>query len=183
MPGADITKQAIVQTVKEMMASSTLERISVSLITEKCGLNRNTFYYHFQDKYNVLEWIFKTELLPVLEPFMSAEHWVEGVAVLCKQLREEKKFYTNAMRSEDSRGLRELLREYYKSFFLNSLSIFSMDGETEEGKQLIARFYSHAIIGLLTDWVNYGMKKDPADSIAVISAAFKNRIVITPTTK
>ena len=63
-----ITKKALADSLKELTREKTFDKISVKDISEKCGINRQTFYYHFIDKFDLLEWIYKTELL---EPNMA----------------------------------------------------------------------------------------------------------------
>ena len=54
MPESVVTKQAIADVFKEIMDKKSFDKITISDITGKCGLNRQTFYYHFQDKYDLL---------------------------------------------------------------------------------------------------------------------------------
>ena len=44
-----ITKRALAKTLKELCQYRNFEKISINDLTNKCGLNRQTFYYHFQD--------------------------------------------------------------------------------------------------------------------------------------
>ena len=50
------TKHAIAQTLGELLEEHTIDQITVKKIVEKCGINRQTFYYHFYDIYDLLEW-------------------------------------------------------------------------------------------------------------------------------
>lgn len=61
MSDSNITKRALSQALKELMKTHSIEKISVGNICEKCGLNRKSFYYHFKDKYDLINWIFYTE--------------------------------------------------------------------------------------------------------------------------
>ena len=51
------TKRALAQSLKHLMEQKPLEKITVVDISEDCGVNRQTFYYHFQDIYDLIEWI------------------------------------------------------------------------------------------------------------------------------
>ena len=53
-----ITKRALAKTLKELCQYRNFEKISINDLTNKCGLNRQTFYYHFQDKYDLLQWLY-----------------------------------------------------------------------------------------------------------------------------
>ena len=54
-------EKAIAEGLKELCHHKDFNKISVRDITEQCGLNRQTFYYHFQDKYELLDWIYYQE--------------------------------------------------------------------------------------------------------------------------
>ena len=54
MSDALITKRAIAEALKKICREKPFDKISIADITSDCGLNRQTFYYHFQDKYELL---------------------------------------------------------------------------------------------------------------------------------
>ncbi len=57
MSDSIITKKAIAVSLKDLMKKKSLAKITVSDIVKNCNLNRQTFYYHFKDKYDLLHWI------------------------------------------------------------------------------------------------------------------------------
>ena len=52
-----ITKRALEASLKKLVKTKPLNKITVSDITDDCGINRMTFYYHFKDIYDLVEWI------------------------------------------------------------------------------------------------------------------------------
>ena len=60
MADSNITKRALASALKELMNEKPFARISVSDICTKCEMNRKSFYYHFKDKYNLVNWIYNT---------------------------------------------------------------------------------------------------------------------------
>ena len=58
---SEITKKALAETLKKLLSKNKLNKITIKEITEDCGVNRQTFYYHFKDIYDLLEWIYKNE--------------------------------------------------------------------------------------------------------------------------
>lgn len=68
MPDSNITKKALAQTMKELMAKQPFSKISVGDICDACGMSRKSFYYHFRDKYDLVNWIFDTEFLQSIRP-------------------------------------------------------------------------------------------------------------------
>ena len=55
------TKFAIAFAFKELLLEKSIDKITINDITEKCGINRQTFYYHFHDIYELIEWICETK--------------------------------------------------------------------------------------------------------------------------
>lgn len=58
---SELTKRAIQESFKKLLSNQPLDKITVKNITDDCGVNRNTFYYHYSDIYQLLEEIFLTE--------------------------------------------------------------------------------------------------------------------------
>ena len=178
MSAADLTRLAIVSSLKEVSEKKSFEKITVIEIAKQCDISRNTVYYYFKDKYDVLEWIFHMELEPILAPFMPEEKWPESIIALCEHMKKEKGFYMSALNDPGPRGLYQLLVNYYKqSMLLFAKRHYERMGiKDSESQEVIARFYSHAMIGLMTDWARAGMKKDPHCATRIIQLAAKERL-------
>ena len=63
MADSNITKRALASALKELMESTPFSKITVSDICAKCNMNRKSFYYHFKDKFDLVNWIFDVEYL------------------------------------------------------------------------------------------------------------------------
>ena len=66
MADSNITKKALATALKDLMSEMSFEKITISDICEKCDMNRKSFYYHFKDKYDLVNWIFDTEFMAVV---------------------------------------------------------------------------------------------------------------------
>lgn len=171
MSSSEITKSIIITATKTLMRDRPIEKISTRDITGACGLNRNTFYYHFRDKYEILEWIFLHEVKPILDPCMELGVWPESCVKLCEHMRSDPDFYASALKSGRSQqgAFVGLLENYYKEFFIQSAAEhYDRLGLSAQHRDMVARFYSHAVIGILCDWVDFGMKKDPREMAGII---------------
>lgn len=174
MAAADLTKQAIVKGTVELVKQMPFERISVTEIAKRCGINRNTFYYYFRDKYDVMDFIFQTDILPHLLPLMNHKQWTQSVVTLCRCMQKEKSFYSNALADLNPRGLRQILVNHYR-YWLMEIAQESYERTDIQGeeREYVARFYAHGIIGMVCDWVDAGMKKDPEAATRVIRLSAK----------
>lgn len=179
LSNAKITKNAIVQTAKALLRQKPLEKLSVGEIAEASGVNRNTFYYHFQDKYDILCWIFENELLPVMQPFLENHNLAGSFIALCDVMRTDPTLYTGLFTLSGSVqiSLSETIADCYKRYLTSISGKNATLAQLEpQERDSVVRFYSHAIIGLLTDWVNGGMKQDPSEIVAAISDTMGKRI-------
>ena len=75
MPDANITKNALASSMKKLMKEKLFEKISVIDICEGCGMNRKSFYYHFKDKYDLVNWIFDNEFIAAVQRERDKDAW------------------------------------------------------------------------------------------------------------
>ena len=74
-----ITKKAIATALKSLILEKPFDKISIADLTKACGLNRQTFYYHFQDKYELLTWIYYTEGFAFVVEDITFENWDQKI--------------------------------------------------------------------------------------------------------
>ena len=92
MSESTITKRALAQTMKDLMAERPFAKISVGDICERCGMNRKSFYYHFRDKHDLVNWIFQTEFIETIHLTDYANAWV-FLGAICAYFYQERDFY------------------------------------------------------------------------------------------
>ena len=92
MSDSNITKKALVNALKELMEEKAFEKISVKDICEKCTMNRKSFYYHFKDKYDLVNWIFDTEFLSIAHKTPDPGIW-DFLNDICPFFYENRDFY------------------------------------------------------------------------------------------
>ena len=95
---AQFTKYALENSLKKLLAQKPLNKITVSDITEDCGINRMTFYYHFKDIYDLVEWACLEDAKKALEGKKTAETWQQGFVQIFQAVRENKPFILNVYR-------------------------------------------------------------------------------------
>lgn len=166
MANSDITKQAIAEGVKDLMTTKPFASISVSDIARRCRINRNTFYYHFQDKYQVISWIFYNEITPIVSGGVRPDCWSDSLFALCRTMQENRAFYRNALGIAGQNSFTQCLLEFYQSLVVSLLRSADHAGTlTEEDVRFVSRFYAYALIGTVLEWAKDGMTADPAPFI------------------
>lgn len=119
MADSNITKRALAAALKTLMTEKNLEKISVGDICEQCDMNRKSFYYHFRDKYDLMNWIYDVEFIAVIakkEYPASDTPGVNGVwellQDLCVYFYENRVFYRKALQTDGQNSFSEHFREY-----------------------------------------------------------------------
>lgn len=170
LPMSQMTKRALEASLKELLRHKPLDKITVSDLTDHCGVNRMTFYYHFKDIYDLVEWCCEEDAARALAGQKTYDTWQQGFLQILEALRKDKAFFTSVYRSIS----REQLENY-----LYRLTYDLMMGVVEEratgmtvrpeDKEFIANFYKYAFVGLTLEWVRTGMKDDPAALVERVS--------------
>jgi probable dihydroxyacetone kinase regulator len=163
---SQMTKKSFASSLKKMLSQKPLEKIKVIDITEDCEVNRQTFYYHFKDIYDLLEWIYTNEATRALDGKKTYNTWQQGFTQIFDYILENKSFVLNTFNS--------VSREYLERYLYNETQLLLMGvveekakdmSVREKDKEFIADFYKYAFIGLLIDWIKKGMKENPVDII------------------
>lgn len=154
-----ITKKAIAQSLIELTKQKSFDKISVADITKACLLNRQTFYYHFQDKYELLDWIYYNEtFMPLLED-ISFENWNDRLAELLRKMKADQYFYMNTIQCSEN-YFQEYLLKILITLFQEAIEMLDKDRKLSgDDKHFSACFYAHGLNGLIIDWASAGMKE------------------------
>lgn len=156
------TKRALAASLKKKLKSKPLEKITVTDICEDCEVNRQTFYYHFQDIYDLVEWIYTVDADKAIDGKNTYQTWEEGFLHIFEYALQEKDFVISTYHSISREHLENFL--YGETYRLLMGVIHEMCNDVslrEEDKAFIADFYKYAFVGLMLDWVRKGMMEDP----------------------
>lgn len=167
---AQTTKRAIAASLKKLLEQKPLNKITVTDIAEDCEISRHTFYYHFQDIYDLVEWIYKFEGERLLEGKKNYENWQEGMRLVFQYLLENKSLVRNTIRGANREDLMTYLHDSVYQLMYGIIEEKSAGKHiSEEHKAFIANFYKYAFVGIMMDWVESGMKKEPEIIISDLS--------------
>lgn len=164
MPGASHTKQILAESMKALMKKMPLEKISVSDIVERAEVGRNTFYYHFQDKYDLVNWIFQSESTRFFAEHVTRDNWAGWLEGLEEYFLANREFYCNALEYTGQNSLQSYLFETFSDQVVQQAHDVGMDRDgrlTQEELRFAGEFIACAMLGLLVRWAKTGMKEHP----------------------
>lgn len=158
---SELTKQTIRTSLMGLLNERPLDKITIKDIVEDCGLNRNTFYYHFQDIYALVEDIFEREAERVISQNMEHFSWQEGLIESLQFALENKKaiyhIYNSVNREQLERYLFRITDDVMEKVVRYEARGLQVE---DQDVRYIALFYKHAVVGLVLEWVQRGMRDD-----------------------
>jgi len=171
MADAVQTKRAIADSLKALSKEKPFDKISVGDIAAYCNVNRQTFYYHFQDKYDLLTWIYYEDYYkPSLEG-LSFDTWDSCMERMLVLLREDKVFAVNTIKHAGEDMIRIFLKDT-ENILGSAIDLIKnnpelaggfMNAVDTEEQRFIARFFAYGVCGIIMEWVQTGMKEDPGE--------------------
>lgn len=162
MSSSKITRQAIAAALKELMEHTPLDEITVTQIVERSGVNRKTFYYHFRDKYDLVKWIFETEIAEPMKEDYNAAKWPKSSLLLCTVMQQNKSFYMNALESTAQNSFAEILYNHTRENTERLCHSDAMRAAASEAElDFLSAFMANAIYGVQSEWIKQGMKESP----------------------
>ncbi|MDE6949868.1 MAG: TetR/AcrR family transcriptional regulator C-terminal domain-containing protein [Lachnospiraceae bacterium] len=160
MANANITKKELAESLKRLASGRLFEHVTVGDIVKECGVNRQTFYYHFSDKYELLDWIYYHETFLPLTADISFGNWDEKLYELLRIMRENKAFYMNTIKCSDN-FFEEYLLKMLTTLFETAVEDLDARRQlTPEKKQLASKIFAHGLTGVVIEWATGGMKED-----------------------
>ncbi len=168
------------ESLKELAVTRPIEKITIKEITDKAGVIRPTFYNHFQDKYELLEWIVKTELFDPMMPLLSSGMLREGVLIALKKVEEDKEFYIRAVRLEGQNSFADILRENIRDFILHFLNLHLTDRKALYEwltPERISDYYASALTIVIVQWIEDGMQIPDTEFVDTLLYLFTHTVL------
>ncbi|MCD8333914.1 MAG: TetR/AcrR family transcriptional regulator C-terminal domain-containing protein [Clostridiales bacterium] len=150
MADSNITKRALAMAMKELMEQTPFSKISVGDICEKCGMNRKSFYYHFRDKYDLVNWIFDVEFLQLTVQHEEGIRWTL-LGELCRYFYDNRVFYRRALEVKGQNSFSDHFREMLYPLLRELLKKVLAEPKQVE---FYINFYSDAFICSLERWLS-----------------------------
>ena len=160
---SQVTKRALEQSLKHLLLKKPLTKITINDIAEDCGINRMTFYYHFKDIYDLVEWSCMEDARRALEENKTYDTWQQGLLRIFEAVKQNKPFIMNVYRCVDRGQVEKFLSPPVDALVRGVINEEAV-GMTvrEEDRDFIARAYSYVFIGFMLDWIRDDMREDPA---------------------
>ena len=162
------TDQVLADSLKALVVQKPVEKITIKEITDKAGVIRPTFYNHFQDKYELLEWIIREEILAPAHPLIKNGLTNQAVLLVFTSLMREKEFYSRLSRMDGPVTFEDLVVKCIKEVLTE---IFAEHPRSKNGRfpwmtvDMLAEYYARSMCFAVKVWIRQGMTV-PAQEMA-----------------
>lgn len=174
---SQITKRALEQSLKNLLQQKPLSKITISDITEDCGISRMTFYYHFKDIYDLVEWACAEDAARALQNKKTYDTWQQGFVQIFHAVRENKVFVMNVYRCINREQVEKYLVPLTDQLIMGVITERAAGMTVREAdQQFIAQVYSYAFVGIMLDWIRDDMRADPEELVNRLAMVIRGDI-------
>lgn len=164
-------KEALADSFKSLMLEYPFEKITVKKITDGIGVIRPTFYNHFADKYEVLEWICYKDIFEGIKLLVDNNMLSEAIKLLFTKIEHNKPFYLKAVKVQGQNAFKDIfhkqLAEIIKQAFENSGAGESFHHKIFTSSE-IADYYAQGLTYIIETW----LLKDPSVNAEEMTKAY-----------
>jgi len=162
-------KQVLTDSIIELMKDHTLEKITVQMIADNCNTTRQTFYYHFEDKFQLVNWIFRTKIDTITSMSSPDIPWSEVLGNMLNSMKQYESFYINALSYEGQNSFQKYITEYTRIAYTNELLKRISKHELTDSLISSIEFNSYGATGMIQSWIKRKMDMPPFQMAMIIA--------------
>ena len=171
------TKETLADALRKMMTVKPIDKITVKDIVDICNVNRQTFYYHFDDVYVLLEWIFEMDCNRVFPSNVTYENWSNDMVKYFEYLETNAPFTLNVYNSNSRIYMLRYLRGQMETCIRSFAEIVSEGHSIDrQDYEFVIEFYADLAIGYISQWMDRGMQLPKEVTTDRILAAMNNSV-------
>lgn len=152
------TKNELANSLKDLMKKTSFRKITIQNVTDHCGLNRQTFYYHYKDMNDLLSWIYQNELFREID---TNRDWKNFLITAVEYAQKNRTFVRNTIRSlrkeTVERFLSPSVSQWVALLFDDACSGISV---RQEDRSFLTGFFTSAFLSSIIHWIGSGMPDD-----------------------
>lgn len=158
---ADFTRQAIRQTFLKLLDTTPLDKITVRMIVDGCGISRNTFYYHYEDIPALLRDILETDLARIVQSAPAECDSNQRARLLLTYLAEHCALFDKIHRSEHRERLHANILSSARAIATDSIHAAGGDALSSSMQEAVAVFFANGLLSLCSQWLENGAQEQP----------------------
>ena len=156
----DATKTILAQALDDLLKTTPMQKISVKSLCAQCGAERQTFYYHFKDKYDLATWMLFRDFDTALEQF-GGNYSAEQLTAYLETIRGHQLFYKRLYNDEMNALLPKFIFQQEAERIRGLVQRQIGTEHLSETQELAVLFYVNGCIGTVISWAHSGYRTPP----------------------
>lgn len=155
----ETTKNLLAHSFKELMLYTQFKNITIKMITDKSKVIRPTFYHHFKDKYEVIEYLIDEDIMKNAYELIDTDMEFEAIKMVFIRLEKNKEFIKKAFRVEGQNSFKEMLYEKIYSMFMKIINKHGLKEHAYSNilnKENIGLYYANGLTASIQLWIDKG---------------------------
>lgn len=176
------TKHMLAMALKELMAQKPIDKITIQELTERCGIRRQNFYYHFEDVYDLLRWMFHEEAFSLLQQHEGTRLWQEGILQLFQYIEENKAVCLCALNSVGRGYLKRFFDADIHAIIHQTIEQIGTDigvptnDNIQKEINLMTHFYVTLLAGIIESWLCEEIEQTPEELVDFVDKMLQDQI-------
>lgn len=176
------TKLMLGSSLRELMKKKPLDKIKIHEIVDNCGVNRQTFYYHFQDIYALVEWIYQYDTAKLIDEYKDSDDVKKVVTAILDYAELHRDEILCVMSSKAHAYFMEYVNKGLDYCLKNIIDCYAGDFKIDDYyRSFISGFYTYAFSGVLFEWIksNSSTKMSPQELVRMLEIVIGDNIRLT----
>ena len=176
---SESAKREICAALKVLMAQKPLNKITVAEIMQSCGMARQHFYYHFEDIYDAVRWMFDQEAVALLRKHEGVMLWQDGLLQLFQYLQENRAVCLCALHSMSREHLKRFFQTDIHAIIQNTIQriVMELDCQASDCEvDLLTRFYVGALVSMIEEWLLGEIQEPPEELLRFADQLLKDHV-------
>lgn len=167
---ATMTKEIFALTLKKLLKKKSLDKITVTELSQIAGVNRQTFYYNFQDIYDLLEWSVERKSKEVFGNNKEYHEWETWMKTVFEYFQDNKRIVLNVFQPLTRPVMERYMKKCFEPVIETIIRHYEEESKNEnhideKNFKFIVKTYTLIIIGLIFEWIDHGMEESAEDYI------------------
>lgn len=158
----DRTKELFAAELEKMMETMPLSKVRVEELCKRAGTGRQTFYYHFHDKYDLIAWIFERDFR-LAQASVGSDDFVMVVANALQRMWERREFYRKAYVDKSQNSISEYIQDFDVRLLSETACNHLGVKELSEWELFAIKHLSYGSIGCTLEWLQGTLKATPKE--------------------
>lgn len=176
------TKLQLAAALKILMAQKSMDKITIAELTSLCNIRRQSFYYHFEDIYDLLRWMIENEAISLLKQQEGALLWKEGLLQLFRYLEENRTVCLCALKSVGRDHLRRFFEADIYAIIHRTIEQLTENIGVHNNLdsfvdvEMLTHFYVVALAGMIESWLLGEIDRTPEQLIQFVDIILNDQI-------